>query len=150
MDENKEMNKKLIMPAVFMAVNLPKKVKPEKRFVCGYEWKPFEKMSVGFLLTIPHIVIDLVKEECSEGQACLNISCQFNKTTFNTYCDIHKEPAEYRPYFLKKWPKLIQYRQDLFDAAEKCKVAYEADAKKLRIYTIENGEIKKPLARGKT
>jgi hypothetical protein len=140
MDENIKINKKLIVPAVFMTVELPKKAKPEKRFVCGYEWKPFEKMSVGYLFAIPHIEIDVAKNECSEGQACLNVSCQFNKTTFNSYCDTHEEPAEYRPYFLKKWPKLIQYRQDLCLAAQKCKETYTRDPAN-RIIQIKKGEI---------
>ncbi|MGA2681448.1 MAG: hypothetical protein ABSF44_06570 [Candidatus Bathyarchaeia archaeon] len=137
MQKSNETNEQEV-PIIFVVAEVPEKKKPERRFVCCLEGRPFEKMSIGNLLTLPFIYINKTTDECSAGHRCLNLSCYYNKTTFDSYADFHNEPVACRPKLLKKWPKLTQNGQDLIQAAEKCKEAH-AKNPNIRVFCVRNG-----------
>jgi hypothetical protein len=133
------------VPALYMAVYIPEKWKPEKVIICGFEGKPFERASFSYVFETPYICIDETTGECTEGDHCLNSSCRFNKTTPETYARYHDKPKEYVPQLKKKWLKLVSSMGDFCQSALKCMDAFKADPLKVPFFAIENGEIKKPL-----
>ena len=131
-------------PVIFLSVKTPKKKRPEIVFVCGREWMPFDKVTLRHLFRLPYVSIDKLIGECTDGTHCLNSKCQFNRTTFESYADYHKEPAESKEKLLKKWPKTLKAMSGFVEAARKCKDAYENDPAKTHFFYIENGNIVKP------
>jgi hypothetical protein len=132
------------LPALYMAVYIPKKRNPERIIVCGFEGKPFEKASISYVFETPYICIDETTCECTEQDHCLNNSCRFCKTTAETYARYHDEYKDHVTRLKKRWLKLVNSLSAFHDSALKCMDAYKGDPQKLPLFAVENGEIKKP------
>jgi hypothetical protein len=93
--------------------------------VCSYSWKPSFDGNASLTLVFHDLYVDVLKGSCEEEKRCLNVSCLFNKTTFESYAAAKKLSPTQKKLFETEWIEFLEIIASYAPIAEICKKAYE-------------------------
>jgi hypothetical protein len=102
--------------------------------VCSYAGKPCFIGTEIHVLTVHDLYLNVSTGSCEEEKRCLNLSCPFNKTTYDSYAEAKKLSPKDKNSFKASWPELVDIVGSYAEIAEKCLLAYQQDSDVVAIH----------------
>lgn len=113
-----------VFPLVWGLVIRQGKEKPLCVGACTKTWKPFFIGNILHAIAYQDCGINQESGECQFGTRCLNLECEFNKTTFESYFRAGTLAADKRKRLEAKWSRILAQALTYQSVVKACKEAY--------------------------